>query len=325
MTGILHQGILQLFRDEPWLAFDLQGAPRPVDARPIDRRAEVEVPLEGEKMAVRRGFPDLVMVCLGPDGRASPSLPDGAVLSIEAQKARDWRLRWRLPFFQAVLARDHELPCWMIVVSFSDEMSADLRAWSQGPPPRVDAVVLDVHTVAAIHDPELARKRPQAAVLAAALHGSRGDLKAAQAGLLATRELPEAQRHAYTMTILAAVPRADRSKLMELIPKDEHDPLWEIEMNSGTFHLGLEKGRKEGQEEGRAQGRAQGRKEGKEEGRAQGQAAVLTEMILALLEVRGVTVDATSEARIRGESSLARLRAWAAAARDVTRADALFD
>ncbi|NVB36723.1 hypothetical protein G6O69_02690 [Pseudenhygromyxa sp. WMMC2535] len=313
MTGILHQGILQLFRDEPWLAFDLQGIPRPVDGQPIDRRAEVEVPLEGDKMVVRQGFPDLVMVCLGPDGRASPSRPDGAVLSIEAQKARDWRLRWRLPFFQAVLARDHELPCWVIVVSFSDEMSADLRAWAHGPPPRVEAIVLDVHTVAGIHDPEQARKHPQAAVLAAALHGSRGDLKAAEAGLLATRELPEAKRRAYTMTILAAVPRAERSKLMELIPKEEHDPLWEIEMNSGTFHLGLEQGLEKGLERGL------------EKGREQGQQAVLTEMILALLEVRGVEVDAASEARIRGESSLTRLRAWAAAARKIPRVEVLFE
>ncbi|NVB39126.1 hypothetical protein G6O69_14880 [Pseudenhygromyxa sp. WMMC2535] len=305
----MHQGILQLFRDEPWLAFDLQGIPRPVDGQPIDRRAEVEVPVEGEQMVVRQGFPDLVLVCLGPDGRASPSRPDGAVLSIEAQKARDWRLRWRLPFFQAVLAKDHELPCWMIVVSFSDEMSADLRVWAEGPPPRVEAMVLDVHTVAAIRDPEQAKKSPQAAVLAAALHGSRGDLKAATAGLQATRTLPEAQRQAYTMTILAAVSRADRRKLMELIPKDEHDPLWEIEMNSGTFHLGLE----------------QGREEGREQGRAQGQRAVLAEMTLALLEVRGVEVDAASEARIRGERSLARLRAWAAAAREVTRVGALFE
>ena len=39
MPGVLHQGILWLFEDDPWLAFDVLGLPRPVDGTPIDRWA----------------------------------------------------------------------------------------------------------------------------------------------------------------------------------------------------------------------------------------------------------------------------------------------
>ncbi|MCA9696960.1 MAG: hypothetical protein KC431_05510, partial [Myxococcales bacterium] len=234
MAGVLHQGILRLFTEDPWLAFDLLGIPRPADCHPIDRRAEAEVPQD--LLLVRRGFPDLVLV--------HDDDSEGIVIAIEAQRKRDKRKRWRLPFIQAVLANDHELPCWMVLVSFSRAMSQDLRAWSEGPPPRVDVLLLDASSVPPIHDIETGRQRPTATVLAAALHGYRGDILAARVGLQSITELPDAKRRWYTATILAAVKKTDRRKLMDLIPLEEQDELLAIEKMSGTYHRGLEDGRK---------------------------------------------------------------------------------
>ena len=47
-------------------------------------------------------------------------------------------------------------------------------------------------------------------------------------------------------------------------------------------------------------------------------------MILALLEVRGLSVDDASEARVRGCEQLATLRSWAKQAREVATVAELF-
>ena len=68
MPGTLHQGILALFQEDPWLAFDVLDKARPADGTPVDRRGEVEH--EGDKpWWVFQGFPDLVMVCGDPAKR----------------------------------------------------------------------------------------------------------------------------------------------------------------------------------------------------------------------------------------------------------------
>ena len=61
MPGTLHQGILALFEDDPWLAFDLLGIERPVSGTPIDRRAEVERDAK-KPWRVNPRLPDLVLV-----------------------------------------------------------------------------------------------------------------------------------------------------------------------------------------------------------------------------------------------------------------------
>ena len=61
MPGTLHQGILALFQEDPWLAFDILGVARPVGGTPIAGRAEIE--RDGkEPLSIRPGYPDLVLV-----------------------------------------------------------------------------------------------------------------------------------------------------------------------------------------------------------------------------------------------------------------------
>lgn len=215
MPGTLHQGLLTVFRHDPWLAFDLLGVPRPVRGTPIDRRAELDHATE-QLDKVRSRYPDLVLV-------------------------------WR-PFDSLVEAR----------------------------------------------------KRPTAAVLVGALHGRRGNLEAARMAMAACDGLPDRRRRIYLATIIAAVRRPLRDILIGEMNVEEPYPLWEIERESGTYEVGMEAGI--------------------EQGRRQ----TLIEMILALLEVRGVSVDAEAEARIRSCESLATLQRWAQAAREVAGATALF-
>ncbi|HVI04269.1 MAG TPA: hypothetical protein VM869_36520, partial [Enhygromyxa sp.] len=91
MPGTLHQGILLIFQDDPWLAFDLLAIDRPIDGFPIDRRAEIE--RDGpEPMTVRPGYPDLVLVHRDPiDERR------GIVITLEAQKDYNAEKRWDIP------------------------------------------------------------------------------------------------------------------------------------------------------------------------------------------------------------------------------------
>ena len=295
-AGTLHQGILRLFRDDPWLAFDLLRIPRPTDGTPIDRHAEVDI--EGaDAFHVRQGFPDLVLVAKGGRG-------GGAVITVEAQKKPDKRKRWRIPLYQILLAVEHQLPTWAVVVSFSKRMSKLVEEWSQGHPPKVDALVLDIDNVPVDAGREPGQERPTAAVLAAALHGYAGDLRAARNGLRVAMSLPQPQRRRYANTILAALPKPERERLMRQLPVEEEDELMEIERQSGTYFVGHDEGLRKGLEKGRR--------------------LALGELTLAQLASRGVPVDRRSEARIRKSKSMALLQRWALRAASVNSVAELF-
>jgi hypothetical protein len=51
----------------------------------------------------------------------------------------------------------------------------------------------------------------------------------------------------------------------------------------------------------------------------------MAELVLAVLDVRGVAVDPVSAARIRAEQSLPILERWSVAAREIGRISELFD
>jgi hypothetical protein len=312
VPGALHQGILALFEQDPWLAFDILGLRRPVVGTPVAGRGEVELGVD-ESYKSRSGFPDLVLVCRrGRSGRNRRKRARGAVITIEAQKGLDEQKRWMIPVYQALLARKHELATWSIVVSFSAQMSRLIELWRTGPPPRVDSLVLDVASAPKspwLDDPE---RRPTASVLVAALHAYEGDIDAARRGLLAARAMPDELRERHTMTILAALPQPHRNTLIEELPVYERDNLMEIERQSGTFMFGRQEGRREGRRAGRREGLREGRK-------------ALVELIFGLLADRGLRVDAESEAHIRACKSLAELQRWARRAVEVASVAELLD
>lgn len=302
MPGVLHQGILALIRDDPWLPFDLHGRPRPVSGTPIDRRSDYDHPTDDPERAKMR-YADLVLVARDPDD------PDrGIVMDVEAQRRRHKGKRWRISGYLGALEDEHQLPSVLVYVSFSRTCSKEARNWASGPGLCFDMLLLDIDTVPIPRSLEAARARPTAAVLAAALHGCRGDLDTARMGIAACRDLPEQQRQRYIAIILAAVPKRLRETLIAESTVEQRNELWDIERRSGTYLLGLENGREEG----------------REEGREQGQRMALAEVILETLESRGMSVDPDMEARIRGCESISTLRQWARRSREVTRAADMF-
>jgi hypothetical protein len=205
------------------------------------------------------------------------------------------------------LAWEHKLDVEVVVVSFSRAFSRLVRSWAHSSP-KIEALVLDADNVFPM-TLEQARERPTAAVLSAALHGVRGKIEMAKIAVAAILELPEQKRDRYANTILAALPVKQRAIVRKELPVKQRDELWEIEKRSGTYH----EGRKEGRKEGRAEGRQ------KEAIRRQ------RELILTILELRGVKVDTASQSRIKSEKQPSTLERWVAAAREVERVAELFD
>ena len=72
--------------------------------------------------------------------------------------------------------------------------------------------------------------------------------------------------------------------------------------------------RAKGRSEGKRQGKREGRAEGKREGRAEGRVDGMRESLLALLEVRGIALDARALARIDAEADPEQLCRWLARA-----------
>ena len=123
MPGTLHQGILAIFQEDPWLAFDVLGVRRPVEGTPTARRAEVE--RDGKTEYTHRpGYPDLVLVHSDPGKRRRRRRKRGIVIAVEAQKAYDRDKRWMIPVYQANLA---------------DQVAANIKAMN-----RIESRIVDL-------------------------------------------------------------------------------------------------------------------------------------------------------------------------------------
>jgi len=83
----------------------------------------------------------------------------------------------------------------------------------------------------------------------------------------------------------------------------------------------LEAVRTEGHKEGRKEGHKEGHKEGRQEGREEGMA----EAILALLQGRGIPVDAPLETRVRACRDRDTLHRWLLRAARIERGEQLLD
>jgi hypothetical protein len=285
VPGTLHQGLLLIFQEDPWLAFDILDIARPVDGTPIDRRAEIE--RDGKaQLTVRQGYPDLVLVC-----RKGPKSRHGIVITVETQTDYEADKRWMIPVYQVLLAEEHRLQTWAVVISLDAQMSRSLRAWRDGEPPRVDVLLLDVETVAKswLDDPA---RRPMAAVLAGTLHGYADDFDAARRAFHFTRTIPGKRGRRHGMTVLAALPEHQQTQLIQELPMREQDSWMNVERRSGTYAFGARES--------------------------------LLELIFDLLGDRGIVVDAKTEARIRKCKHRPTLKRWARHAASATNVADLF-
>ena len=132
-------------------------------------------------------------------------------------------------------------------------------------------------------------------------------LDAVRVGIEATRKLSRPHQLRYLRTLLAAVPERLRHIIEKELSVEEYDPLWEIECKSSPYVYGV----REGLEKGRAEGRAEGR-------------TALLQLIIELLDSRGISPDENTQSRLAACEDLDLLRTWAKRAGSVRDASELF-
>jgi hypothetical protein len=248
-------------------------------------------------------MPDLVLLC------DDPNHPDGGIaICVEPQGKRDPFKRWVLPFYQATIARQYERPTWMAVIAFETGVSRAIGRWSCGDPPRVDALLFDTQTVPVPRSLSIASERPTAAVLAAALHGCKGNIDAVRLGISACNDLPRQTRIGYLQTMLASLSVKRRKLIESELPMEDQDDLWDIEKRGAPYRRGRQEGRKEGRQEGRQEGRA-------EEARR---------ILRQILEQRRIGLSAAHRELLENCTELTRLERWLTRSLTATRAEQIF-
>ena len=308
MPTALHDGLVELFRDDPSLvvrlverAFDTTITPMP--ERLLDRHPTLSVPALGR---MKQRVADLVLIVRDPEH------PDGgAVIIIEVQ-LQDRRLkRERIASYIMLLIEREHLPVHIGIVALEERVAEKLATWTVGTAMTFSTFVLDRRSVPPLLDLAEACNRPQEAVLSAALHGYRGDLRPVRVALDAVADLPVEKRSSYTATILAALSDEDYAICIKELPMDRQVEISHIERRSAFFVHG----KREGLEEGKREGLEEGTRRGLEEG--------IARLVLTILELRGLPVSSTHTARIQS-ASLDQLERWATRAREVERVEELF-
>jgi hypothetical protein len=149
------------------------------------------------------------------------------------------------------------------------------------------AKVLGPEHIPWVKDPELARQRPELAVLSTAAHGNEpAGLEVVMATLEALRTLDAERRSYYYDLVLASLNEAARRALEQ--------------------ELSVERGKYEYRSDFARTYFAQGEAKGREEGRAEGEAKAL----LALLMARGLAVDAVARKHILDCTDVDQLERW---------------
>jgi hypothetical protein len=305
MPSPWHDGVTQLFRDDPHLAVMLLRECAGLDL-PSDLPARLESPSFNDRPS--SDFQADMAVVEGP----SQDPVHGTI--VEAQQARIESKRQQLPRYAAALWLLIRRPVDILVVC-PDQATAD---WYARPIPTTlpgytsHPRAIGPGQIPAIHDPRQVAARPGLGALSMAMHGgNRAVAEAFMAGLaLLTPEAgPTYYENAYSMSSTAI-----RQILEELVSTTA----WPVYSPFAKEHFG--RGRAEGIAEGKAEGIAEGKAEGIAEGKAEGE----TEAILLVLQARGLEVSAEEHARVVSCTDLDQLKTWVRRAATVHRTSELF-
>ena len=253
---MLHEALLQLFRNRPALAPELLrgalqvGLPEYSEAR-IDS-ADLNQIQPTEYRA------DLVVLLLRGN----------AVLGIvvEVQLAPDERKDFVWPVYVTSLRARLRCPVHLLVVAY-DEATA---RWARRPidlggANRFTPWVIGPSAVPHVTDPEQAREDPELAVLSALTHGRGPDVtRSAQIGYaahVAAHDLDGERAGLYFDLVFQALSEGARRALQSMDPAK-----YEYQSDFAKHYIAL--GKTQGREEGRAEGAAQGVAQGVAQGRA---------------------------------------------------------
>jgi hypothetical protein len=312
MPSLLHEALIELFRNRPSLApevlRDALGVTIPSYTRAVVNPGELTQVVPTEYRA------DLVVLL----NRSKPVL----AIVVEVQLERDPDKRWTWPAYLATLRERLRCPATLLVVT----LKSSVATWCSQPiavgpgwPPLVPCV-LGPQAVPVVTDEATARKAPELAVLSAEAHG-RGTqgLAVALAALGATVGLDESKALFYTDLVLAALSAAARKALEEMLREGYQ---YQSDFAKKYFGAGLAegeakgkaegeaKGKAEGEAKGKAEGEAKGKAEGEAKGKAEGEAKGKAESLLTILSVRGISMPENIRQRALVCQDLEQLDAW---------------
>ena len=298
MLGTLHDGLVELFRDDPTLVVRIvrraYGAKlTTMPKRLVDRHASLNL----DAKLLRRIDPRTIDLVLIVKHKAHPD--GGAVIIIEVELGDRPIKRRRIAGYVGTLADREGLPIHIGAVALQDRVARKLATWSLGTALKIETFVIDRRSVRPLIDLETARKYPQEAVLSATIHGYHGNLEPVRTALAVVAELPNEQRQRYTATMMAALSKENYAICKKELPMHRQIELSRLERTRGMFLSGLEEGLEKGRKEG------------------------MTRLISTVLEVRGIPVSKRHATRIR-RGTPEQLERWAERAPVVATAAELF-
>jgi hypothetical protein len=272
MPSLTHEGLIELFRNRPELAAELLRDVLHVEL-PAYSEARVEsADLTDIKPAERRA--DFVVLLI--DG--NPVL--GIVVEVQLSTDEDKRLSW--PAYVVGLRARFKCPACVLVVTVTEAMAR----WSRepiaiGPGNVFCALVVGPSSVPIVDDVAVAEADPELAILSVLAHADGPHAEpVGRAALLATLRLSGERQLLYCDLILAAVSKATRAALEELMAGGTY------EFQSDFFKNRLAKAAASGEAKGMAQA------------------------VLDVLEARSVRVAEEVRARILACSDTAQLSVW---------------
>jgi hypothetical protein len=301
MPSSAHEGVIELFRQQPDLAATL------LHTLGMDVPAFQQTRLEPEDLTDLRPteFRADTVVTLRDPG-AKPVL--GVIA--EVQLGRDGGKRWSWPAYLATLRARLQCPVMLLVVCV-DRAAA---AWCATPielghPGLVlRPLVFGPNQVPLVTDVDQVRKAPELAILSAAAHAdhpdSRKTLYALTAGL-STEDPNKAVQ--YIEIAFAVLPAVARRYLEDL-------------MSTQTFEFQSDYARRL-----RAEGEARGEAKGEARGEARGEAKGEARLVLAVLDARGIDVPDDVRDRVTASTDPDQLEAWGRRAAVIHTIGELFD
>jgi hypothetical protein len=282
MPSLTHEGLIKLFYNRPRLAPDLLR-----DALHVGLPAYSEVRIESAELtdldpAERRA--DLVVLLV----EGEPVL--GIVVEVQLQEAARKRFTW--PAYVSGLRARLECPACVLVMAPTESVARWCREPIEIGPSNVFVPhVIGPTLVPIVDDVAAAERDPELAVLSVMAHGQEAQAETlGRTALLAIQRLTDDRHALYSDLVLAAVSKAARAALEELMASGNY------EFQSDFVKKFLAKGE--------AKGRA--------------------ESLLEVLEARGLHVSDEARARILACTDAAALDAWLRKAATATTVDQVF-
>lgn len=285
MPSQLHEGLIELFRQSPALAAEILAGTLGVELPPW-QQARLE-PADLTDLTPTEYRADAVVVL------AAAEVPALAVV-VEVQLGRDPGKRWSWPVYISTLRARLRCPVVLMVLC----IDARTRAWCAAPIPLghpglvLAPLVLGPEQVPLITDGADLGHSAELVVLSAIAHSTHRDRGKVFSALVTTLESIDRDRGAlYYDFVYAMLPEAARKHLEEL-------------MTAGTYEFQSDFARRYfGQ--------------GKAEGKA--------EVLLSILDARGIDVPADIRSRVTGCSNLDQIEEWVRRALTADSLEDVFD